>query len=196
MLLQEFQQIGADLFNRGLVSSHSGNLSVRLGDNLIITRRRAQLAHLTEHDLIETALGYNDRATPSASNELSVHRTLYQQTGAQAILHAHPVYTVAVSLDQNEVAPLDAEARRHLGVIPVLGDGVIDNTREIRDELAEALSEHKIVVVRGHGVFAVGQLLDETHHWASLLEESCRLIAIARMLGVSATEKGIPVGIP
>ncbi|HEX9976514.1 MAG TPA: hypothetical protein VGA82_04610 [Dehalococcoidales bacterium] len=38
-MLEEFQRIGRDLFLSGLASSHGGNMSVRLGDRLIITRR-------------------------------------------------------------------------------------------------------------------------------------------------------------
>ena len=54
MILSQVQNVGRDLFARGLVSSHSGNLSIRLGDRLIITRRGCQLGCLEEHDLIET----------------------------------------------------------------------------------------------------------------------------------------------
>jgi len=37
MILEQFQSVGHDLFSQGLVSSNSGNLSIRLGDNTIIT---------------------------------------------------------------------------------------------------------------------------------------------------------------
>jgi ribulose-5-phosphate 4-epimerase/fuculose-1-phosphate aldolase len=33
-LLEEFQQVGRDLYAAGLVSSHGGNLSVRQGEGL------------------------------------------------------------------------------------------------------------------------------------------------------------------
>ena len=49
MILSQFQTVGRDLFTRGLVSSHSGNLSIRLGDRLIITRRGCRLGCLEEH---------------------------------------------------------------------------------------------------------------------------------------------------
>jgi L-fuculose-phosphate aldolase len=39
MLVNEFQQVGGDIFQRGLASSHGGNMSQRLGDRLLITRR-------------------------------------------------------------------------------------------------------------------------------------------------------------
>jgi len=79
MILTQFQSVGHDLFTRGLVSSNSGNLSIRLGERIIITRRGSRLGCLEENDLIETGRSKNDRATPLASEELPVHRALYQQ---------------------------------------------------------------------------------------------------------------------
>ena len=53
-ILPQFQRVGHDLFSRGLVSSHSGNLSIRAGERLIITRQGSMLAHLSEQDLVDT----------------------------------------------------------------------------------------------------------------------------------------------
>ncbi|MBI2886133.1 MAG: aldolase [Chloroflexi bacterium] len=183
MFVAEFQKVGQDLFLRGLVSSHGGNMSLRLGEGLVITRRGAQLGHLTDNDLIETGVEWNDRATPSASSELAVHRAIYQRTQAQAIVHAHPVSALALSLMEDEIVPLDAEGRLLLERVPVIGDGVVEQVRDVIDQVALCLKQHHIVMVRGHGSFAVGQLLDEAHRWTSLLEESCRLIITARLLG-------------
>jgi len=81
MFLNQFQNVGRWLFLRGLVSSSSGNLSIRLGDRLIITRRGSNLGALQEKDLVETGINKNDRSTPLASSELAVHRAIYQNTG-------------------------------------------------------------------------------------------------------------------
>lgn len=76
MMLSEFQTVGRDLFTRGLVSSHSGDLSVRQGEHLFITRRGSMLGGLGEDDLVETGLSRNNRATPRASTELALHRAI------------------------------------------------------------------------------------------------------------------------
>lgn len=59
MILSQFQTVGRDLFARGLVSSHIGNLSIRMGDQIIITRRDSTLNSLEENDLIETGIDKN-----------------------------------------------------------------------------------------------------------------------------------------
>lgn len=181
-MLSQFQTIGHDLFLRGLVSSHSGNISVRLGDRLIITRRGSMLGHLTQKDLVETGVERNDRNTPAASLELAVHRAIYRATQAQAVLHAHPPHAVATSLIENAIVPLDAEGSYYLEEVPVIGSRVTPFSRELAEEIAQAAKSYKVVLVKGHGSFAMGQLLEEAYQWTSVLEESCRILWLLKLL--------------
>ncbi len=190
MFIAEFQEVGRDLFTRGLVSSHGGNMSMRFGDRLLITRRGAKLGHLTELDLIETGIERNDRATPTASSELAVHRAIYQSTQAHAVLHAHPPYALALSFLVDELVPIDAEGRDLLEQVPIIGTEVIARVRDVLEEVVASLETHKVVIVRGHGTFARGQLLDEAHRWTSLLEESCKIASIVRFMGGSGKMPG------
>ncbi|MCX8126794.1 MAG: aldolase [Dehalococcoidia bacterium] len=187
MILSQFQTVGRDLFTRGLVSSHSGNLSIRLGEKLCITHRQSMLGNLQQQDLVETGINKNDRCTPWASTELLVHRTIYQRTSAQAVVHAHPPYTVALSFNQTEIVPSDMEGKLLLPRVPVLVPDVA-NFRPgcLAEQIAETLKSSLIVVVRGHGTFAIGQLLEEAYHYTTTLEESCRLLYLLRSLGSSA----------
>ena len=50
MSLIQFQNIGHELFLRGLIASHSGNMSIRLGERLLITRRGSRLGCLSENE--------------------------------------------------------------------------------------------------------------------------------------------------
>ena len=189
MILSQFQSIGHDLFTRGLVSSHSGNLSIRLGDRLIITRRVSRLGSLQEQDLIETGISKNDRFTPLASKELAVHRAIYQETPALAIVHAHPPHAVALSLTETEIVPSDAEGFSIVGQVPVLGWHMKVRPGGLADIIAQALRQHRIVTVRGHGSFAIGQLLEEAYNYTTTLEESCRVTCLLRSLQVGSPEE-------
>lgn len=186
MILSQFQTVGHDLFTRGLVSSNSGNLSIRLGERMIITRRGSRLGCLQENDLIETGINKNDRATPLASIELAVHRAIYQQTPALAIVHAHPPHAVALSLIDTEIVPSGAEGFSALGKVPVLGWHMEVRPGGLADIIAQALKQHRIVMVHGHGSFAIGQLLEEAHNCTTTLEESCQVICLLRSLQVSS----------
>ncbi len=182
MILSQFQSVGHDLSTRGLVSSHNGNLGIRLGDRLIITRRGCQLSCLQEHDLIETGISTNNRSTPLASVELAVHRAIYQATPALAIVHAHPPHAIALSLTETEIVPNCVEGQSVVGLIPVLGWNMEVTAGGLADIITQALKQHRIVVVRGHGSFAIGQLLEEAHNYTTTLEENCQVICLLKSI--------------
>jgi len=189
VILSQFQSVGRDLFTTGLVSSHSGNLSIRLGERIIITRRKCGLGCLQEHDLVETGINKNDRNTPLASIELAVHRAIYRATPALAIVHAHPPHAVALSLTETEIVPMCTDGLSTLGRVPVLGWNMEVKPGGLADIIAKALKQHHIVMVHGHGSFAVGQLLEEAHDCTATLEESCQVICLLKSLQVGVPKK-------
>lgn len=188
MVLSQFQSVGNALSTNGLVSSLSGNMSIRLGERLIITRRGCNLGCLQEHDLIETGISKNDRSTPLASTELAVHRAIYQQTPALAVVHAHPPHAIALSLAEREIVPSDTEVTFEMGRIPVVGWDMEVKPGGLADIIGQALREHRIIMVHGHGSFAVGQLLEEAHGCTTALEESCRVLCLLRSLQVTPVQ--------
>lgn len=188
-MIKDFQRFGRDLFLAGLNSSHSGNLSVRYGDRIVITRRGSMLGHLENRDLIETGLEKNDGNIILASTEIGVHRAIYKGTSALAIVHAHPVHAIALSLLEEEIIPVDSEGAYLLHKVPVLGAEHTIGSRELEEKLPGLLKEYKIVMVRGHGSFAVGQMLEEAYQWTSSLENVCRIIYLTHTLRGEVKDK-------
>lgn len=181
-IYEMFREIGEDLYTGQMISSHGGNLSIRLGDRLIIKRRGAQLGRLKPHDLIETRLDKNDSGVALASTELLVHRTVYLNTPALAICHCHPRTAVAFSFSRDEYVPIDNEASYLLKKIPVVTEEFASGTPQMAKKVADALKNYKIIMLRGHGSFAIGQTLDEAFHWSSCLEESCQMELAAKII--------------
>ena len=181
-IYQQFCEIGRDLYEGGMISSHGGNLSIRLGDRVIIKRRGAQLGRLKMHDLIETGLEKNDSGVALASTELVVHRAIYKVTPALAVVHCHPRTAIAFSLSRDELVPIDNEASYLLKKIPVVTEEFASGSPEMARKVAEALAQYKIIMLRGHGSFAIGQTLDEAFHWSSTLEESCQIELAAKII--------------
>jgi len=181
-IYEQFKEIGRDLYEAGMISSHGGNVSMKLGDRVVIKRRGAQLGRLKPHDLIETGLEKNDSGVTLASTELLAHRTIYMQTPALAIVHCHPRTAVAFSLSRDELVPIDNEASYLLKKVPVVAEEFASGTPEMANKLAAALQSYKIVMLRGHGSFAIGQTLDEAFHWSSTLEESCQIMLMAKLI--------------
>ena len=169
--LDGFLAAGRMLWGAGLVSSHGGNMSVRLPDGgLLVTRTGSMLGRLGDGDLVTVAADGSSRGEPSMDTAL--HRAAYEATGAGAVLHAHPRHAIALSLAMDVIEPADAEGKLRLGVVPVVeAEGV-----------AQALRDAPIVIARGHGSYARGDDLWQALQWTSVLEESAQVLWLLRTL--------------
>lgn len=183
-----FEKIGRDIYLGGLVSSHAGNMSVRQGDRILITRRGSMIGRLGPSDLIETGLYEDDAMVTLASSELIVHRAIYRATSALAVVHAHPPHAVALSLVEDALVPVDSEGSYLLHRVPVVAAKRTIGSAEVAGVVAPALKDHKVVMLRGHGSFAIGEMLEEAFMLTSSLEFSSRILYLVRGLGAAAKE--------
>ena len=181
-IYEMIRDIGRDLYVANMISSHGGNISIRVGDRLIIKRRGAMLGNLKPNDLVETGIEKNDSGVALASTELIVHRAIYMNTPALAVIHCHPRTAIAFSLSRDELVPIDNEASYLLKKIPVVAEEFASGTPEMANKVASALANYKIIMLRGHGSFAIGSTLEEAFHWSSTLEESCQIELAARLI--------------
>lgn len=183
-MLEQFQRIGKLLFQTGLVDSHGGNMSVKEGDKIYITRRDSMLGDLQEGDIIEVGLkpGDNDE---QASRELVTHRAVYEKTGAKAIVHAHPTNAIAISITDNKIVPQDAEGLfvfKAASIVRVHGGGI--GSSETARMLPSFLNgDSAVAVVKSHGSFATGKDLEEAFKLTSVLEGSCKILVAIRASG-------------
>ena len=169
-----FRDIGRDLFLRGLVSSHAGNMSVRTGQGICITRTKSMLGRITRDDVVDVNVVGPDPNDSRASSELIVHRAIYRVTGAGAIVHAHPPYATLLSMFRDELTPIDSEGCYLLQRVPVtsIEKTVTVGLPESAHAVSEALKEHKIIMLKGHGSFARGDTLEDAYMLTSSLEAS------------------------
>lgn len=176
-LVAEFRDIGRDIFVAGLITSHGGNLSVRRGDRIVITRRGSMLGRLTEDDIVETGMEpCEDDAR--CSREIVVHRAIYAATDALAVAHVHPVHTIAWSMRADEIAPEDSEGLYVLGRVPVVTAKQTIASAEAGELLAAALKDHPVAVLRSHGPFAKGESLEQAFYHVSALEASAQVLDV------------------
>lgn len=184
-MYQEFARIGNLAWQQGLFSSHGGNMSVRVGEKILITRRGSMLGCLTEKDIIETSLNENDSFITMASTEIIVHRAIYNETTALAIFHAHPPTAVALSFCGDSIIPADSEGSYIIKKVPVIETKLTVGAKEVAQLLPEYLKSFKIVMLKGHGTFAIGTLLEEAFSITSSLEHSAKILTVMKNMGVS-----------
>ena len=174
-LMRVFREIGEDIFRSGLTSSHGGNMSVRDGDRIVITRRGSMLGRLGDDDLVETGMEPCS-SDERCSREIVVHRAIYAATHAQAIVHAHPLHTIARSFKADVIVPADSEGLYVLGEVPVVTSESTIASAEAGEMLARALTTAPVAVLRTHGPFATGATLEEAFMHVSVLEASATIL--------------------
>lgn len=182
-LEEDFIKFGRELFIRGLIASHSGNLSVKRGNEILITRRGSMLGNLTKEGIVSVPL-IADKVE-AASRELVVHRAIYQATSALACVHAHPPYAIALSLIENEIIPIDEEGAFYLSRVPILAIEDTIGSEVVASQLAKLFNGNKIAMIRGHGSFAIGETLEEAYLKTSSLEHSSQIIHLVKTVSPS-----------
>ncbi len=183
-IFEDMRKYGKFLENRGLnLSSHSGNMSVKRGDRIYIKRRGAMMGDLDEEDVVETGLQEDDSGVMIASTEVGVHRAIYKETSALAIVHAHTPYAIALSLTRDEIVPVDDEGRYHLKKVPVLDVEESIGSEEVAEKLPDLLNNYNAAIVKGHGTFSHGENLEEAYNWVTVVESICKIIYMVEALG-------------
>lgn len=183
-MYEKFRDVGRDLFLSGGVTTHGGNLSVRQGDDIFVSRRGSALGRMFPDDVTRASMSpCADDA--ECSRELVVHRAIYDACGATAIVHAHTVHTIFRSMIEDEIRPADSESRYVIGsTVTVCAPQETIASPEAASQLAEVFSAGaKIAVLRSHGPFAVGATLEEAFYHVSCLEASCRILDLRDATG-------------
>ena len=169
-----FSLVGYHLLSLGMNSSHSGNLSGREGSNIYITRTGTMLGDIREKDLVAAEI--MDSMPPRVSMEYPVHRQIYLDTSFNAVIHCHPPYAVALSLSNEKIEPLDREGIRIVGTVPVVS-GENDIPHKVSARLQ---TDHRAVMVKGHGVFVAANSMEEALHVVTALEMSSKIICLSK----------------
>lgn len=175
-----FKTYGRKLSERGYVAGHGGNISIRSGDKMYITRHGCTLEDIRLEDVIEVSLRELTSFDAISSTETIVHREIYRQTKNLAVMHVHSPYAIAISFFHEKMEPIDAEASHVLRVIPIVEGRA--GSRELAVNVASALKRHHAVIVRGHGTFTAAQTLEIAYRLTCMVERSAQQIYLTEVL--------------
>ena len=144
------------LVQSGLLHLKGGNSSVRVGEELIITRTRSFKNDLVPERLIRAAVDSDD-PVEHASSVLSMHRAIYRKTDARAIIHAHPHHPALLSFYVDEFSPIDENGLIYLGrKVRVVAARHFMEWSAADERMADALTECPAAILKWHGAFAIG----------------------------------------
>ena len=175
-LRQEVCRVGRSLFERGLVHSTAGNISLRLERGYLITPTDACLGFLEPERLAWVDEDGQQLVGERASKTLALHRSIYAATQARCVLHTHSTHLVALTLqgvwsEQAILPPITPYQVMKVGPVPWLpyhrpGDPRV--AQRIGELLRVASTPPRAVMLDRLGPVAWG---DSAAHAMAILEE-------------------------
>ena len=172
----------ANLLNqKGFVTARSGNISSMVEDGkVLITSHDSYLGHLEEKEVILLDLeGKVLEGSLEPTSEKSIHLSIYNKIkDAKVVIHSHSPFSTAFFHYFDELDVFSFEARFYLGKIPVIPQ----ETPTVTDlaPVISNLENNNLVVLKNHGVIAVGKNFKEAFSLIELLEEQARINLITK----------------
>lgn len=172
---EEIRLWGSQLHQHGINYGRSGNISQRVGDEILITAHESYLGFLDEDDiLVIDKDGTVVAGDKEPTSESALHLFIYQHFPQKhVVIHAHPPYTVHYFYHHESLSPITLEERVYLGKIKA----ITQETPTITDlaSVGQALNNNDVAVIKDHGVVAAGADFKYTFSLIELLEINARL---------------------
>ncbi|OAH10282.1 L-fuculose phosphate aldolase [Streptomyces jeddahensis] len=176
------------LHDTGLVTGTSGNLSVRIGDHVLVTPSGVSYQTLEPADIARVTLDGDilDPGASSPSSETPLHLGIYRTTDAQAIVHTHAPWATALGLVRDELPSVHYAILQLGGPIRVAPYATF-GSQELADNVRRAMLDRKAALMRNHGAVTSGATLAEAVRNAESVEWLARLYLQAAQLAEPAT---------
>ncbi len=181
-------EIGKRIYDKGMVASNDGNISVKISDNeFLCTPTGVSKGFMTpeyickvdrDGKVIQANAGFKP------SSEIKMHMRVYKERpDVNAVVHAHPVYATGFAIAGIPLTqPIMPEAVIALGCVPIAEYGT-PSTEEIPDAVSKYLQSFDAVLLENHGALSFSDSLLSAYHKMESVEFYAKLLYISKQLG-------------
>ncbi len=179
-VLQQMCETADSFYRRGYAFGSTGNLSVRVEDQIWITPTGQSLKGLNVNQLACLDFDGASQNENHPSKEFPFHLAVYKQRAdVRAIVHLHSTYSVALSCLEsfNSEQPLPPLTPYYfmrvapLAVLPYFRPG----SQGLAEAVERAAARHNCMLLRNHGTICAGSSLNEAVDRTEELEQTARL---------------------
>jgi L-fuculose-phosphate aldolase len=172
----------------GLVIGSAGNVSVRLGDRIVVSAGGVPYEYLDpgDHPVVTLADGRVE-GWAKPTSEMPLHLGIMRQMRVKAIVHTHSRYATAFAAARQDIPFVCNEnsavlADRILVTKPYAAPG----SAELADAVIESFGRQPgslAVLLANHGVVAIGETVENACTVAAQVEWAAQVAYLARTLG-------------
>ncbi len=173
--LKEIAKYGKLLHEKDLVIATGGNISTKVGDNIIIKKRCTDMSSGSVDNFIEIPLKEAGQPNEELSTETPLHIASYNaREDVGAVIHVHSPAMIAVASKIGVLESVSYEFDCMIGrPVPV-----IEYVEPGSSSLAKAIASHvkngaNAVLMKKHGATVVGKNLKEAYFCTLALERAC-----------------------
>ncbi len=189
-IAKQICEIGKLMYNRELVASHDGNISVKLNDNeIMITPTLTRKGDMQPENMVVIDFNGNVvRGSSKPSSEYKLHLEVYKnRADVKAVVHAHPITASAFSIVGRDIdMKYMPEAVKTLGVIRV-APYAEPGTEGLPASIKPYIAEHNGVLLSNHGAVTWADSLDWAYNLMEQLEFYCKVVVTAEQIGKPRT---------
>lgn len=158
----EVAQTALDLLTSGLIVNTSGNVSIRVGEHVVVTPSGRDYKSLTPGDIaVVNTKGEVVDGEMLPSSEMPLHLAVYESNpDVAAIVHAHSVYATAISTILDQLPTIHYQMTDLGGAVPVAPYRTF-GTDELAAVTSQALQGRSAVIMKNHGSLTTAETLDK-----------------------------------
>jgi L-fuculose-phosphate aldolase len=185
-LKQRICDIGKRIWSKGYVDGNGGNITVRVGDNLVLcTPTLISKGFMALDDLCMVDLDGNQVAgTRPRTSEVNTHLGIMKhEPKAKSCVHAHPIYATAFAVaGVKPPSCLIPEPEVFLGEIG-LASYQTPGTPENAEEVGKLATKHQSILMQNHGVICWGKDVEDAYWKMENTDAFCHAVTITMQIG-------------
>lgn len=181
---EEIVKYGKQLYDRFVFSGTDGNISIRVGEDEILTTPTGVPKNaLTDNILVLTDMNGNNISEGKASSELKMHLEIYKKRAdIHAVIHAHGAASTAFALTGEALGGKLTEAMVMFPNGIPLSPYYEAGSEKLAISAASTLGDAYAILLQRHGTVTVGATIAQAAARMDALENIAKTELFARLL--------------
>jgi len=173
------------LYSNGLTTASGGNVSMRIGDKVLITPSQLDKASIVGEQIgVLTIEGVSISTRIKKSMETGMHLAIYRKRpDVKAVVHAHPVIATSFAITGKKIKTNIAGEARAILKDPVLAPYALMGTAELAEIVSETARNTNVILMQNHGIITLGETLFQAYDRMEVLEACAKMTLLTGFLG-------------